>query len=336
MRIASSLLVSLAAVTVLAATVAPSANAQTGGACSPAAPRGYVRAQVESADGTGNATLRFGAEVTGRLKPKAGDAVYLATCNGFRAPGRGSQTEIRQVSGATAKVVFGLPAAQIVGKYVFVDTGYDSEPPLFEGEVRPPSGYVQASITDIQVKNGKTQIAVGASYTDGVFPGAKGYIVNEKGQPVAGGAFVIERLGSEHVTVAMVDAGRDVVISNQQVFVERSMRRCQAPDPVPPPAAELAKTVQGGPAPAGWTLVDVPTTRSSWPQVTLPVGSDQGVVPPAKVWFIVGRTGFGAPLPIVPAASNVESIRASSSVVTAPDNLRSAPFRVLVQTTKCR
>ncbi len=334
MRITSTLLVALAGSLALSSTAPMAALAQP--ACSPAAPRGFVRAKIEGADGVGGVTLRFGAEAEGRLKPKVGDATYLITCGGFRAPGRGTYTTIQSVSGTSARAVLGLPASRLVGGWALIDTGYDSEPPLYEGEVRPPAGYVQASITDVQVKGGKTQIGIGGSYVDGVFPGARGYLVSEKGRPVPGGAFTVARLASEHLTVALVDASADVVSANQQVFVERSQRRCQAPDPVPPPTAELARTLQGGAPPAGWIFVDVPTTRSGWPSITLPVGADQGVVPPARAWFVVGRPAPGVPLSLVPASAGVEDIRSRTSMVTATESLRSAPMRVLVQVAKCR
>ena len=333
MRLAVPTLVVLAAALVLSCP--EPAQAQTAGACNPAAPRGYVLARVEKVEANGQTTLRFGADATGKIKPKAGDAAYLLTCSGFRAKGRGSYAQVRSVSGTTAQVVFGASAAELSGKVVAIDSGYDSDPPLFEGETRPPAGYVQASLTNVQVDYGKTQISIGASYTDGVFPGARGYLVDEKGQPVRNGAFTISRVFSEHASTATVDVTVDTVNNNPQMFVERTRRTCEAPDPVAPSSALLAKTLAGGPAPAGYVFVDVPTTRSGWPDITLPVGTNQGVMPRAKAFFVIGRPGAGAILSIVPAMDGVKMVRAGASVVTATESLKTVPMRVLVQTTKC-
>ncbi len=314
-----------------------SAQAPQGGACPspPPTPKGHILAKIEKVEGNGAVTLRHAEGLTGRRKPKAGDDVFLLTCKGDRAPGRGSHTQVQSASGAVVSAVFGLPKSQLEGRYGVIDTGYDSDPPLFEGEVRPPPGYIQVRVINVAVSGGKTRVTFGTSYAGGVFPGAPGYLVNEKGQPARNGNFTLDTVTSERSVVGTLDTSLDEVNRNPQAFVLRSSRRCDAPDPTAPSAADMASALQGGPAPAGWMFVDVPTSRTGWPSITLPVGADQGVVAPARALFVVGKPAPGAPSTLVPAPDLTE-VRKGSSTVVAPSSLRSTQMRVLVTLGRCK
>jgi hypothetical protein len=328
-------LVTLAAVSAALAVAGPAPAQDNNGvpcASPPPTPKGHVLAKVEKVESNGGVTLRVLHEPNGRLKPKPGDAAYLLKCNGYRLGGAGD-VKVQTVSGATATVAIAAPKAEVEGHYVAIDTGYDSQPPLREGEVRPPAGYASARIIGVDIVHDKTRILIGRGYGQGVFPGAKGYVVDEKGTPVRGGAFTVEEATSDRAVRAFVSTTIDGLGKNPGVFVEESPRRCTAPDPVMPAGAELARVLQGGAPPQGWSAIDLPTSRAQFPQFTVNAGTNQGVLPPVKAFFIVGR-GTGALHPATPS-----SIKASTSVFTVGgDNasvLKDAPLRLIVSTGKC-
>jgi hypothetical protein len=326
----------VAAIVAAALGVSGSATAQSnnGVPCSsaPTPPRGHVLAKVEKVETNGAVTLRLLHHEGGKLAPKVGNAAYLLKCNGYRFGGPGD-VKLDTVSGMNATTAIAAPREQILGHYVAIDTGYDSQPPLREGEVRPPSGYVNAQIVALDIRNSKTSIVFNRGYGDGVFPGAKGYVIDDKGAPLSGGSFTVEEATSEHAVRAFVGLTRGVVEKNLAVYVEASSRRCTAPNPVLPAGVELAQVLQGGAPPQGWVALDLPTSRSSWPHFTVATGTSHGVLPPVKAFFIIGR-GMGVLHP-----ATVSEVKANTTVFTVfgenPSALKDAPLRLIASVGKC-
>jgi hypothetical protein len=320
------------AAVVIAAADTSSAQPKAEGPCSsaPAAPKGHVLAKIDKVESNGTVTLALPSDATGSQKPKTGDDAYLLKCNGFRFGGAGD-AKIASIAASSAQVVFAVQKNQLEGHYVAIDSGYDSQTPLAEGEVRPPAGYVAARIIDNKVDGRGAGIVIAAAYGQGVFPGAKGYIIDEKGKPIRDGSFVIDEANHPRQVRAKVDASVDGVNNSaRRVFVEATSRKCTAPESGMPSSAEIARAVKSGAPPAGWIALDVPGSRPDWPKLKISAGTDRGVLPPGGA-FLIGRGS------VYPAT--LGDIRASSASVTAggdnPGALKDTPLRLFVSTGKC-
>jgi len=309
-------------------TLAPrTAAADDPCASPPPTPRGHVLARIEKVEGNGAVVARFGSDATGRLRPKVGDEAYLLKCNGARVGGAGD-VAVKGVSGSTIETVIGLPAAQLTGKYIAIDSGFDSQPPLAEGEIQPPSGYVRARVLDVKVVDGVgARIVVSRGPSQGVLPGAKAYLVTAKGHPANNGAFTIAHaLSNRAVAGTIPHTTVDNVLAHQDVFVEAG-KPCQAPSPVELDGAQLFAASKGT-IPAGWAVVPVPRERSAWPEFHVGKGAKDGVQP-GKAWILVGAAGGAS---YVPAQISDVGLDGAKATVKAdkPETLKGAELRLLV------
>lgn len=311
----------------LAAPLAPrTASADDPCATPPPTPPGHILARIEKVEGNGAVVARFGADAVGRLRPKVGDEAYLLKCNGARVGGAGDVT-VKGVSGSTIETVIGLPAAQLGGKYIAVDTGFDSQPPLAEGEVRPPAGYVRARVLDVKVDGAGTRIVISRGPGQGVLPGAKAYLVTAKGHPANNGAFTVAHALSTRAAVGTIPHTTvDNVLAHQDVFVEAG-KPCQAPSPVELDGTQLFAASKGT-LPAGWTLSPVPRERGAWPEFHLGKGAKDGVLP-GKAWILVGAAGGAS---YIPAQISDVGLDGAKATVKAdkPETLKGAELRILV------
>lgn len=318
----------LATTTLGVAVLGAPADARADDACAaaPAAPKGHVLARIDKAEGNGAVTARLVGDVPSRQRPKAGDEAYLLTCTGARVGGAGDTT-VRAASGSSVDLVIGMPPSQLVGKYLAIDSGFDSEPPLQEGEVRPPAGYAKARILDVRVEGGGVRVVISRGPGQGVMPGARAYMVTAKGQPANRGAFTVQHAQSARASAAFIArATPDSIRESPDVFVEVG-KPCQAPSPVDLSGAELFAAAKGS-VPAGWAVLPVPRDRSGWPGFRVAKGAKDGVLP-QKAWMLVG---VGATSSYVPA--HVSDVTLSEAKVTIdaqnPDALKNVELRVLV------